>query len=276
PDSFQLNSEVTALVAPDGSVAFYDPSTIYCPLGMLSWEKEAVTALVYGKRDSQFAETPITDAATSNRHKSLSVTLSAAGRVDARVESRLAGQRGLEFRSELAGLTSDGQRKRIASDLRELLPTALVDESSITVSNLTQATAQAGAAYNFSVPQFAERTGRRLLMRPALLTTRDESLFVAPRRSNNIYFRYPWSESERMVITLPEGFTVEQLPPPVDLDIGAASYRASFSREKNQLIYERRLTVNAIFLNVDQYATVKAFFDRVHQADRALVSFKQE
>ncbi len=204
------------------------------------------------------------------------MTLSSDGRVDARAESKLAGQRGLEFRSELAGLTSDGQRKRIAAELKELLPTALVEESSITISNLTSANAQAGAAYSFSVPQFAERAGRRLLMRPALLTTRDESLFVAPRRSNNIYFRYPWSESERMVITVPEGFTVEQLPAAVELDIGAASYRASFSQEKNRLIYERRLMVNAIFLNVDQYATVKAFFDRVHQADRTLVSFKQE
>lgn len=275
PDSFQLNSEVAAVVATDGSIQFYDPGTLYCPQGMLSWEKEAVTALIYGKRDSQFAETPITDAATSNRHKNLSVTIAPDGRVEARVESKLAGQRGLEFRSELAGLTSDGQRKRIAADLRELLPTALIEEASIVISNLTSPLAQAGATYSFSVPQFAERAGRRLLMRPALLTTRDESLFVAPRRSNNIYFRYPWSESERMVIAVPEGFTIEQLPSPVELDIGAANYRATFSQEKDRVIYERRLTVNAIFLNLDQYATVKAFFDRVHQADRTLISFKQ-
>ncbi|HKP88248.1 MAG TPA: DUF3857 domain-containing protein, partial [Blastocatellia bacterium] len=39
PDSFQFNSELTAVIARDGSVQFYDPGSEYCPPGMLSWEK---------------------------------------------------------------------------------------------------------------------------------------------------------------------------------------------------------------------------------------------
>jgi len=63
PDSLQFNSEVTAILARDGSVQFYDPGTPYCPLGMLAWEKEAVTVLFDDKHNARFMETPVTDAA---------------------------------------------------------------------------------------------------------------------------------------------------------------------------------------------------------------------
>ncbi|HYP27574.1 MAG TPA: DUF3857 and transglutaminase domain-containing protein [Blastocatellia bacterium] len=276
PDAFQFNSEVAAVLGRDGSVQFYDPGTAYCPMGLLSWEKEAVPALIYGKRDSRFVETSITRASDNNYSRNMAITLSADGGVAAKVETRTTGQRALEFRNEMSAATTDEQRKRIGADVRRLLPGAAVDEESVSISGLVTATAPLTSSYSYSLPQFAQRTEKRLFLRPALLSHPDESLLVSPRRSNSIYFRYPWSEDERMVIDVPEGYTVEQLPAPVDIDIGAARYRARFALDGRRVVYERHLNVNAITLSVDQYATAKAFFDRVHQADRAVISFKQE
>ncbi len=275
PDSFQLNSEVTAVIMRDGLVRFYDPGTPYCPVGMLSWEKEAVTALVYGKRDFRFVETPVTEAVSNSEDRVIRLTAYADGRVGAHVDSRITGQRALELRNELNDLTSDEQRKQIISATRELLPGATVDESSAAISNLTNPATPLETSISFTVPQFGIRTEKRLLLRPALLSRRDESLMVAPRRANGVYFNYPWSESEQVIIEAPEGFALEQLPDPVDIDIGAAKYHSAFIREEGQLIYERSLIVNAITFTVAQYPTVKSFFDRVHQADRAVVSFIQ-
>ncbi len=275
PDAFQFNSEVTAVVARDGSTQFYDPGTPYCPPGMLSWEKEGVSALVYDKRETRFLETPVTDAARSGEERKLAIATFADGRVNARVEAKLTGQRALEFRNNLVGLPPDEQRKLALNATRNLLPQATIDESSTTISNLTSATAPVELTYNFTVPQFITRAGSRLLLRPLLLTHRDESLTAAPRRSNMMYFQYPWSESERVIIEPPAGYAIEQLPEPVNIDIGAARYQATFTRDERRIIYERRLMVNAITFTVDQYQTVKAFFDRVHQADSAVISLKQ-
>jgi hypothetical protein len=95
------------------------------------------------------------------------------------------------------------------------------------------------------------------------------------RRWNTVYLKYPWSEVEQVAIRVPAGYAIEQLPDPVTEDIGAASYQATFKREAGQVLYERRLVVNGISFSVEQYATIKAFFDRVHQADNAGVVFKQ-
>ncbi len=275
PDAFQFNSEVTAVVAPDGSMQFFDPGTPYCPMGMLSWEKEATTALVYDARQLRFAETPLSEAALNREERVITVAPYGDGKVDVKVESRIAGQRAIELRNEVIDLTPDDRRKRFASPVHELFPSATINEPSVAVSDLTNAAAPAVTSYSFSVPQFASRAGSRLLLRPALLSHRDESLFASPRRSNQVYLHYPWSESERVVINTPEGFEIEQLPDTVSEDIGAARYRATFTRDGNRVIYERSLTVNDILFSPDQYLTLKAFFDRVHQADRAVISFKQ-
>ncbi|HET9533222.1 MAG TPA: DUF3857 and transglutaminase domain-containing protein [Blastocatellia bacterium] len=276
PDSFQLNGEVAAVIsAGDSSIQFYDPGTPFCPLGMLSWEKEAVTALVYDRRDLRFVETPVTEASRSGEERRFRVTPSSDGRVDVRVETKIGGHHALELRNGMVDLHPASQRKRFADPVRTLLPSAVIDETGITISNLTNRAAPVEASYSFTVPQFASGAGSRLLLRPAMLAHPDENRFAAPRRSNNIYFPYPWSESERMAIESPVGYEIEQLPDPVELDIGAARYSSNFTREGRRVIYERRLEVNAITFTVDQYSTVKAFFDRVHQADRAMISFKQ-
>ncbi len=275
PDSFQLNGEITALISRDGPVQFFDPGTPHCPLGVLSWEKEAVTALIYGKRDWSFADTPLTDAARNSQERTTAVTLSPDGKVEARVEMKASGQLAIGLRNRSIDPNSDVHHKDIVAGVRRVLPEAVINASGVALSNLTDSREPFKASYNFSVSQFATRTEKRLLIKPALLNHPDESLLKEPRRTNSVYFQYPWSEIERVEIETPAGYEVEQLPEAVRIDIGAASYEASFKLEASRVVYERRMTVNGIFFPAEQYQTLKGFFDRVHQSDRTAISFKQ-
>lgn len=275
PDAFQFNSELAAVVAHDGSIRFYDPGTPFCPQEMLSWEKEGTTALVYGKRDWRFVETPVARALCNSEDRLVTVQVAADGRVDARVELKITGQRAIELRRLSVDPGSNNHHKLIMTGVRALHPAASINESAVAVSNLNNSSAPFAASYSFSLPQFAARTETRLLLAPALLNHTSEPLLPAPNRSNNLYFHYPRAESERVIISLPESYEVEQLPEAVEIDIGAARYEARFKQEGQRVVYDRRLIVDAINFKADQYQTVKAFFDRVHQADRRAVSFKQ-
>jgi len=271
PDSLQFNSEVAAVVAHDGSVRFFDPGTEHCPLGMLAWEKEATTALVVGVRGPRFETTPVTDAGQSCDDRTISATISAEGRVDARVEVKLSGHRALDLRNQIAELNPDDRVKKIGAMLRDVLPAATMADGAAQFFGAPGQT-DPRFSFAFSAPDFASRTGRRLLIRPALLSRRDESLTPDATRANSLYFHYPWSQTEHVVIEPPAGFEVEQLPGAIDFDIGAAQYHAEFRREGKYVVYDRRLIVNAIIFAVDQYKTVKAFFDRVREADMTAAS----
>ncbi|HWO02426.1 MAG TPA: DUF3857 and transglutaminase domain-containing protein [Blastocatellia bacterium] len=275
PDAFQFNSELTAVIGRDGSVQFFDPGTANCPQGMLSWEKEGTTALVSGVADWRLVDTPVSDASQNTEERIIKIAISADGSIAAHVDRKTTGQRAIELRSQMLDQAPNEQSKRILHELRGILPAAQIDQSSIVASTPKNLAAPVTASYDFTAPNLAERTETRLLVRPALLSHQDESITPALTRSNSISFPNPWTESDRGLVVPPPQYKIEQLPEPVDLDIGAAHYHSSFVRQGECVVYERRMVVNAITFSADQYPVVKAFFDRVLQADRAAVSFKQ-
>lgn len=271
-NSFQLNSEVTAVLAR-GSIDFYDPGTLYCPIGMLAWEKEAVPVIVHGNYKDIFAETPLTDASRSGQHRVIRIGWSRNGSPDVSAEVRLVGQRAVEARNELASLSPEERVKRFADLQRDSVPGTEIDESA--ALEVDQKPGPLILTYKYDCPRAFMRTEKRVLIRPALIGRGDEPFLAGPRRVNAVYFPYPWSEIDRVEIAVPTGSVVEQLPDPIELDIGVARYRASFSLSNGKLIYERVLRVGGIYIAADQYDAAKAFFDRVHNADHTVISLRQ-
>jgi transglutaminase-like putative cysteine protease len=275
PDSFQLNSEVTAVIARDGSIQFYDPGTRFCPVGILSWEKQAVQALVYGRHDGRFVETTVRESTQNSEERKFLAFPQTDGRVDVHADVKVVGQPGIELRNQLVDLSADEMRKQVVAQVRKAAPTALVDDASIALSNLNNGSLPLQTVYKFSVPQFVARTDSRLLMRPAALGHSEESLLASTHRSNSVYFKYPRNENEQVIIRIPTGYEVEQLPEPVIEDIGAAKFRAEFVKDGENVVYRRNLIVDGIVFTVEQYPIIKGFFDRVNQADKARIVFKQ-
>ncbi len=275
-DNFQFDDEVTAVLQADGSLQFFDPGTRYCPFGSLAWQKEAVTALVYGKKDWRFAETSVTPAERNREERRLLITPYPDGRLDVQIDSKATGLRALEMQSELMGLSREEQSKQVLATAHEKFPAATINESSVKVADSRQAAGAVAASYSFTLPQGAMRTEKRLFLRPALINRRDEAFLTAEHRVNSLYFHFAWSESDIVIIDIPAGYEIEQLPETINIDIGAARYQAAFHCEGGRIIYERNLIVNAITFTTKQYATAKAFFDRVHEADRTLIAFRQK
>jgi hypothetical protein len=241
---------------------------------MLSWEKEAVPALIHGKKGDPFLDTPLTDSSRSRQERLIKLDVSVDGKVDARAEVRLLGHCAAEVRNELANLSRDEQQARIAS--QEKQADVMVNESSVSVTDERAGLAPVTIRYRFEAPNAGTRTERRILIRPASFAHRDKSFASLPRRHNSLYFPFPWSEVDRIEIAAPPGYSIEHLPEPVDVDIGVAQYRAAFTRAGDRVIFERTFSVNAIYLSPSQYQTFKAFCDRMHQSEHVVVSFRQD
>jgi len=237
-DSFQFSTEIAAVVSPGRPIRFYDPGTRRCPIGLLSWEKEGVSALVYDREAPSFVVTPISPAGCNQVEQELKVKPLPDGRWDVQAVVTLGGQRALEFRSALKALSPEDQRKVAAARLSETGPPSTIDEASIKITGADSWQGPLRISYHFVAPFFAPPTEKRLMLRPALLAHKDESLLTAARRTNSVYFSYPWSEEDRIILT-------------------------------------RRINGNGFYISPQQYQTLKSFFDRAHEGDRGLVSFKR-
>jgi hypothetical protein len=274
-DSFQFNSEVAAVVSPGHDIRFFDPGTARCPPGLLSWEKEGVPALVYDKDKPQFSTTPISDTACNVSAQRFLVKPLPDGRSDVQAEVTLGGERALEFRGALKELGAEDQRKIVAARLRDSGAPSAIDESSVKVTAADTWEGDLKISYHFVAPLFAPPTEKRLLLRPALLAHKDESLLTAPARTNSVYFPYTWSEDDRIEIEIPEGFAPEQLPDDFEADIGLGTYRSSYKQEENKIVLTRKLAVDGIIVAPAQYQTLKSFFDRAHEGDRGVIFLKR-
>ena len=64
-------------------------------------------------------------------------------------------------------------------------------------------------------------------------------------------------ESDDFAIELPSGYAVDEIPDPVKLDLGFASYESSSSVKENILHYTRTYTVREVTLPSDRYDDVQ-------------------
>ena len=74
-----------------------------------------------------------------------------------------------------------------------------------------------------------------------------------------------------MQVNLPAGFAVDELPDPVKLDTSFGSYATSYEVKGEQLFFTRRLVQHAATIPVEQYNSVRTFFEKIRAAEQSPV-----
>ena len=104
--------------------------------------------------------------------------------------------------------------------------------------------------------------------------------FAVNDREQDIYFDYPWTETDRYTISLPDGFQLETPDTPKSFraqDVG--SYEIQLSHQDGVTFsYERNFTWGgggAVIFPRDAYPQVKAIFDNQHQNDQHMLTARR-
>jgi hypothetical protein len=95
----------------------------------------------------------------------------------------------------------------------------------------------------------------------ALLETKDPRKFP-------VEFEGPSLDSDTFEITLPAGYEVSDLPPPVDVDYGFASYHSKTEANGNTLKYTRRIEVKELIVPLAQMESLKKFYRTIASDER--------
>ncbi|MGZ4871697.1 MAG: hypothetical protein ACXVK3_07365, partial [Candidatus Angelobacter sp.] len=82
-----------------------------------------------------------------------------------------------------------------------------------------------------------------------------------------VYFPYAFGEVDRVNISVPGGYTLENTPQQQTARLGYAAYQNLAQFDGKQLVTQRILQVNGIFFRLDVYPEVKDFFSKVQAGD---------
>jgi hypothetical protein len=84
-------------------------------------------------------------------------------------------------------------------------------------------------------------------------------------------------EKDDFTIKLPDGYTPDELPDPVKVDMGFASYESSTELKGDSLHYTRTYTVRQVILPADRYPDVQKLSELItnDEQTRAVLKKKQ-
>ncbi len=124
-------------------------------------------------------------------------------------------------------------------------------------------------AYNFDIPKFAVQEDERKLKLPTSLFLENFSYTYARSASRHyelVVGRSPWHKRNEVVIELPPGTKVVDLPEPVDLEGPFGRYKWTARVEGEKLTLEEEIAFAPRRVAVDEFQAFRDFCRRVDEA----------
>jgi hypothetical protein len=279
PSSWFLRATDVA-VEVDGKWQFFDPASTYVPYGMLRWQEENTAALITDPKEPVIMATPLAPPAKSQRKRTGKFTLDEAGTLEGDVTIEYTGHEAVDrrraYQAEDAAQREESLRETVKDQFGE------AEVTSIALENVADADKPLIATYRVKIPAYAQRTGKRLFVQPAFFKKNVPPMFPAGERRYPIYFSFPWMEKDRVSITVPEGYALDNpdLPGPMNFTkVGHYKVSATIDKSTRTLVYDRELVFaenGGLVFPVETYAALKTAFDRIAKADEHVISLKQE
>jgi len=270
----QFDTEL-AMVKIDGADKLFDPATPYCPIGMVRWSCSGSVCLVPSDNPPMFQPTPALPPDTALIQRQIALTLDAEGRLAGRVDVTFQGQEALIRRVEHIGDDEEEVRKDLEAEMAELLP-AGAKVSLRDLENIDNNSDSVMAHFEVAIEGLTTMAGERTLLPVSPLLGARRHPFRHARRVHPVSFPYPCREFDDIVVTLPEGLSVETVPAAVKKDLESFGFRlVCVPEDGGKLHAQRDLVIKKTDFPLTQYKTVKAFFDEVAVGDEALVVLRR-
>ncbi len=251
-----------------GKLLFFDPTNESIPFGQIGGYLQANYGLLVTPDGGELVELPQQPSTTNSIERTAKLTLDATGKLQGEVREVRVGDRAWEEREALRAATKDADKiKPIERLLADSLSVFHITKASVV--NLQQNDQPFGFNYSFEAENYAKNVGNLLLVRPRVIGSKSSGLLETKEpRKFPIEFEGPARDTDKFTITLPPGYEVDDLPPPVDADYSFASYHSKTEANGNVIGYTRTFEVKELSVPVSKAADLKKFYRIIASDER--------
>jgi hypothetical protein len=275
PDDLADPSLIATLQHPKlGKILFFDPTNELIPFGQLPGYLQANYGLLVTRDGGELIELPQQPSSMNSIERTATLTLDSKGTLKGEVKEVRLGERASSERRRLQSVAKDTDRiKPIEELLANSLASFHITHASVT--NLQQTSQSFGFNYSFESPNYAKNAGDLLLVRPRVIGNKALGFLETkePRRFP-IEFEEPARDTDSFEITIPSGYVVDDIPPPVDADYGFASYHSKTVVNGNVVDYTRTFEVKELSVPVNKAEELKKFYRIIASDERNTVVLK--
>jgi hypothetical protein len=259
---------------------FFSPAEMYVPYGMLGWPEEGQDVLVTDAKEPVWVRGLVAGPEKSVERRTGKFKLSDDGTLEGDVKIEYTGHFAYE-KKEYNDEDSPAEREKTVVESWKTRMGAEVTD--LHIENVTDPIKPFVYTFHVRVPSYATRTGKRLFLQPAFFQKGLAPLFPTTERHHEVYFHYPWSEEDRVEITFPEGFALDNAESPGGFsggDLSKYEPTAGITKDGHTLVYTRKFYFgkggdNTLRFPVNTYPTLKQYFDEVSKHDGHTIALKQ-
>ena len=251
-----------------GRLLVFDPTDDLTPFGYLSGHLQANHALLVAENGGELIQLPKLPPTMNGVRRAAKLTLSSTGELAGQVTETQLGDAAVYQRYALRTVTKDLDRiKPIETVLSHSLANFRLTKASVT--NLNETSLPFGYEYSFTSENYAKPAGNLLLVRPRVLGNDSSDLLETKEpRKFPVEFEGPSLSSNAYEITFPSNYEVDDLPPPVDVDYGFASYHSKTEVSGNVLKYTRAFEVKDVTVPVSKIEELKKLYRIIASDER--------
>jgi len=243
-----------------GRLLIFDPTDEFTPFGLLRGELQESYALLVTPDGGELIKVPQLPTAMSGVVRTAKLALTSTGTLSGEFVEQRNGDYGTQQRASLKSVTKDADRvKFIEMLISHSLSSFQITRASI--SNLNRVDEPFGYQYSLVAQNYAKPAGNLLLLRPRVLGSNSSDLLEKKEpRMFPVEFDGPAKNMDTIEITLPVGYEVDDLPPPVNADYSFASYHSKTEVDGNTLKYTRTFEVKELSVPLSKVEDLKKLY----------------
>jgi len=248
-----------------GRLLIFDPTSERVPLGYLPWYLQENYGLLMAPEGGELISLPLLPPATNRLLRTARFELSAAGDLSGEVQELEWGGPAARERAEFLDEQPSKRVEVFDHFLANFLDNFKLTSASL--GNLEKYDQNLMLNYKFVSSGYANAAGDLLFVRPRVVgdkSTEMLRLFTEQKpRKYPIQFEEATRQDDVFDITLPTGYVVDGLPPPVQAECDYATYHSEIKVADGVLHYKRTFEIKDVVVPTEKLPQVKAFLRQV-------------
>jgi hypothetical protein len=278
PSPIQFNHAIVAVkVSPEttaatvlnhprlGRLLIFDPTDSVTPVGGLPSQEQSSYALVVAGLDGDLIKMPQLPVASARIERTVEARMDDDGHLTAHLVTEYFGQAGSSVRYQ----TRHGGMDQLKQNLERAYSRRL---GGVTLDKISPADHapedRIELAVDLGVGQFGQFMQQKMLvLKPGVLAPDTDYVFSNKERRLPVRLESRLRQ-DSVVIQIPAGFAIDELPEPIEIDSPYGVYHASWKTgdEKatnSSVTFQQSLEIKEMLAAPSEYAKVKDFFDKV-------------
>ncbi|MBK9436938.1 MAG: DUF3857 domain-containing protein [Chloracidobacterium sp.] len=263
-----------------GAWKLFNPGMKFLPYGMLVWYEEDNWALLVSDKSYSWEQTPFTPQDRSNITRNGKFKLLEDGSLVGDVVMEYSGHPALSYRSANYDESAAKREEDLKTEIKARLSTAEI--SNVSIENVDDIKKTLTKKYTVKVPNYAQKTGKRIFVQPGFFEYGVSPLFKGSSRTYDIFFSYPWSETDSVEIDYPAAYDLDNADAPGAIfdseKIASLDIKIGVDAATHFLKYERKFFFGGggkTLFRVESYPALKGLFDNFHKSDTHTITLKQ-